>query len=151
MRKRKPAFTDEMLKAADPFSMPGLRLELVDLAAVVSSAVGRCLSESNESRESIAAGISDLLGESVSKLMLDAYSSEARRDHAISFHRFLALIATTGRFDVLDGMMKQVGGRFLHGGSLKTFRIGELTVEKHLADKRLRDEFAQVFGRSDPI
>ena len=57
--------------------------------------VGTILNGDSRPREVIAAEMSVLLGEDVSRAMLDAYSSPARNEHKVPLSRLLALIAAT--------------------------------------------------------
>lgn len=71
------------------------RIKTATMRARIAHAVSETLSESKLSREVIASRMSEFLGEDVSKNMLDAYASEAREDHTISYVRLLALIHVT--------------------------------------------------------
>jgi hypothetical protein len=86
----------------------------------------------------VAGAVSALLGEDVSKFMLDAYASEAREGHAISAARFLALMAATERLDILDAVVSRVGGRVLVGEEFHTARVGHLLAQKQRIDDELR-------------
>jgi hypothetical protein len=112
--------------------------DLAGLDRVISSAVGRALKEDNRDRAEIAGQMSSLLGEDVSRNMLNAYASEAREEHAISAHRFLALIAATGRLDILDVVISRIGGRVLVGEEVHTARVGHLMAQKQRIDEELR-------------
>lgn len=73
-----------------------------DLAAKVSRAVAEALRETNLTRDEIAERMSAYLEEQVTKAMLDAYASQARGDHNISFHRLIALAHTLERPQLLE-------------------------------------------------
>ena len=80
--------------------------DLAGLERQISLAAATILNSDLRSRERIAADMSELLGEDVSRAMLDAYASPAREDHRVSMSRFLALVAVTARHDVLDLVLK---------------------------------------------
>jgi hypothetical protein len=58
--------------------------------------------------------------------MLDAYASPARDGHNISFSRMLALVAVTGRHDLLDRELREIGAAVLVGEEIHTARLGHL-------------------------
>ncbi len=59
-------------------------------------------------REDIAIGLSEQLGETVSKATLDAYASP-EKPHAIPAHRLAALYAVTGDERLLNALLNEVG------------------------------------------
>lgn len=149
MQKRRPSFTDQILFDTVPKQMEYVEGELANLERIVSSAVAFCLNKSTDCREEIAESVTFLLGENVTKLMLDAYASEARKGHAISFHRFLAIISVTRRYDILDAVVKLIGGRFLIGEQLDAYQVGELTVAHRASKIRLDDELDRLFAEKN--
>jgi hypothetical protein len=72
------------------------RVRTSTLRAKVARAVSETLKDCGRSREDVAKDMSAWLGEDVSKAMLDAYASEAREEHTISYVRLLALVHATG-------------------------------------------------------
>jgi hypothetical protein len=112
--------------------------DLAGLERMMSAAVARMLKEDPRSREEVAGRMSALLGEEISRWMLDAYASEAREAHHISAARFLALVAATDRFDVLDSAAIRIGARVLVGEEVHTARVGHLRAEKARIDAELR-------------
>ena len=139
-RKRRPSLTDGQM--AFTFSAPKPAQDEGDLAGlgrVISSAVARALKEDVRSRGEVAGKVSSLLGEDVSKFMLDAYASEAREEHAISAARFLAVIAATGRLDILDAVISRVGGRVLVGEEVHAARLGHLMAKRAEIDAQIKE------------
>lgn len=105
---------------------------LAGLEQRVSSTVGTILASAlgtGRPREVIAAEMSVLLGEDVSRSMLDAYASPARDGHKVPFSRLLALVAVTGRQDLLDPLMREIGAAVLVGEEVHTARLGHLDRE----------------------
>lgn len=145
MKKRQPTLSDEWLN--DVWNVRDLdygEAELENFDKLISSAVSRCLREDDCDRDRQAAHLSYVLGEEVSVSMLNAYSSEARRDQRIPASRFLALIAMTRRFDILDAVLRGVGGKALDWHASKVFRIGVDYVNNVNAARTLRESLSEV-------
>lgn len=145
MPKRKPTFNPAQLGFTfDP--IPGVIAEgeLEGLDKLVASAVSRILSEDPRSRWEIAGSVSGLLADTVSKPMLDAYSAESKEDHNISFARFLALIAETQRYDILNELLKKIGAKVIVGDEILTVELGHVSsqIETLQARKRLLQRVA---------
>lgn len=68
----------------------------------ISQWVSDILHGDPRSRTVIAALMSDLLDEEVSKAMLDAYASPARELHRMPVERFAVLVKITNRIDAAD-------------------------------------------------
>ncbi len=109
---------------------------LAGLDRMVAAATARVLTEDERNRHEIAGQMSALLDETVSKAMLDGYAAEAREDHNISVHRFLALIAVTDRHDVLDALVRRIGGAVLVGEEIRTAQLGH--IDRQIAELRER-------------
>lgn len=111
--------------------------------------MGEALNSDPRRREVIAAEMSILLEDEVSKAMLDAYSAPGKGDHNISFARMLALIAVTGRFDLLDRELREIGAAVLVGEEIHTARLGHLKTQiaELQAELRLAERMAQPITR----
>lgn len=134
------------------FDPPALAVEEASLAGLdryVAACVARALKEDERPRAHVAGAMSALLDDEISKLMLDAYASEARDNHNISAGRFFALIAATGRFDLLDAVLTRFGARVLVGEEVLTAELGH--VDRQIAQlnerKRLLQAQAKPFKR----
>ncbi len=130
MTKRRPAFNPTQLGFT--FDTPVTVTEEGHLAGfekLVASAVGRILKEDPRSRYEVAAGVSAILDDDVSKAMIDAYSAEAKDGHNISFARFLALICETQRYDILDALCQQIGCKVLVGEEVLTAELGHIQAQ----------------------
>lgn len=79
------------------------------ISARFARAISKTLREAGRNREAIAEKMSDYLGESVTKQMLDAYASEARESHNINLPRFAALIHVTGDHRLLSLLPEMFG------------------------------------------
>jgi hypothetical protein len=136
----RPRSTPAATQLAFTFEAPARPTGEAALAALerqVCAAVGKILKEDPRSRFEIAAALSTLADEEVSKAMLDAYASEAREGHNISVARFLGLIAATERYDVLDSLLTKIGARCLVGAEVLTAELGSIDREMAaLADRK---------------
>lgn len=146
--KRRPALLADQL--AFTFEAPSpARLDagLAGLERFVAAGVARALKEDTRSRDEVAGAVSALLDETVSRWMLDAYASEARETHSVSAGRFLALIAVTDRFDILDAVLTRIGARVLVGEEVHAAHLGHLRAQLG----RLQRDIRQAEGRVTPI
>ncbi len=128
----------------DPPALPRGEAGLAGLERIVSGKVSRALKDDPRSRHEIAGAMSALLDETVSKAMLDAYASEARDLHNISAARFLAMIATTERFDLLDRLCRRIGAAVLQGEEIHTARLGHLKAQRARLDQEIKELRLQV-------
>lgn len=113
----------------------------------VASLVGTILASDSRSRYEIAALMSEILDEDITKTMLDAWSSGAREDHRVAFSRLAALVVVTDRQDLLRPIMSKLGVSLLIGAEVETARIGQL--EQMI--ERARREVREIKGRAQPI
>lgn len=145
MTKRRSALHAEQL--AFTFDLPQAARHEADLAGLdrmVAAGVGRALKEDPRSRPVIAGAMTALLADDVTPYMLDAYASESREQHNISFGRFLVLIAVTERFDILDALITRIGARVLVGEEMHTARLGHLRSQLKELQQALRDAERQA-------
>lgn len=120
----------------DPPVAPQLAADLAGFDRVVAAAVAQALKDDSRDRYEIAAAMSRLLDEDVTKFMLDAYASEARETHNVPAHRALALVAVTERFDLLDAMMRRIGAALLVGPEIITAELGQ--IDRQMAALKAR-------------
>ncbi|MDP2131927.1 MAG: hypothetical protein U0975_09810 [Erythrobacter sp.] len=121
--------------------------ELAGLERQINAMVGTVLASDPRPREVIAAEISVLMDDQVSKAMLDAYSSPARPDHKVPASRLLALLVVTDRQDLLDPIMRKIGAALLVGDEVRTARLGQVeTLLQQLQEerRRLRNETTPI-------
>lgn len=144
MSKRRPSLDANQLGFT--FDVPVARRQAAGLAGLdrrVSAAVSMALKDDPRSRDEIAGAVSALLDEPVSKLMLDAYASEAREGHAISVARFMALIVVTNRHDLFDALVRETGAALLVGDEIMTARAGHLRSQI----AKIKVELARIEGQ----
>lgn len=115
--------------AFDPPQPASLPAALAGMDARIARTVAEALNHDDRDRSVIAAEMTVLLCDEVTKLMLDAYASPARDGHNISFARMCALIAVTKRFDLLDRELREIGAAVLVGDELYAAQVGHLRSE----------------------
>lgn len=148
MTKRRASIDPSQLGFTFDPPVPARRdADLAGLDRVVAASVAQALKDDPRSRDEVAGAISALLGEPVTKLMLDAYASEARDTHNISAGRLLALIAVTDRFDLLDALVRRIGAALLVGEELHAARLGHLQAQRD----RLDAEIKKMRSAAQPI
>lgn len=153
MTKRRAAFNANQLAFSfEPIAAPADAGGLAGLDRAVAGAVSQVLKDDPRTRFEIAVGMSamlddEMLDDEVSKLMLDAYSAEARDTHNISLARFLALIAETQRFDVLDALCQRIGAKVIVGEEILTVELGHIAAQMD----RLRQREAVLKRVAPPI
>lgn len=122
--------------APQPATLPAA---LAGLDARIARTVAEILKHDDRDRSVIAAEMTVLLAEEVSKAMLDAYASPARDGHNISFARMLALVAVSHRFDLLDRELRAIGAAVLVGDEIYTAEIGHIDSEIEKLLRRKKD------------
>jgi hypothetical protein len=120
---------DTPIAASGPAALAGIEQR-------ICRTVGTILNSDPRPREILAAEMSLLLEDEISRAMLDAYSSPARADHKVPMSRFLALIAVTKRHDLLDSLLREIGAGVLVGAEVMTARMGQIDLQI----SRLREE-----------
>lgn len=148
MPKRRPALTD--LQMAFSFDVPSAATDAGDLAgfgAMIAASVARACREDKRDRAAIAGHMSGVLGEHVSRAMIDAYASEARGEHNIPAHRWWALIAVTARWDIADAIATRCGARLLSGDEIRAAELGH--IQAQIAE--LKDRERELRGDVRPI
>lgn len=137
------------------FDAPVARTGVAALAGLerrISATVATILNTDTRQREVLAAEMSVLLDEDVSRMMLDAYASPARAEHKVPMSRFLALVAVTGRHDLMDPLMREIGAGLLVGEEVLTARVGHVRQQiKELQAEMKRLEKSAPLIRSGGI
>lgn len=111
-------------------SYPEEKVRAASLHARIAQAVSLTLKECGMSREDVAARMSQSLGETVTKNMLDAYASAAREEHNISFARVIALTMVTGDARPLQLAAGQIGHSVVSDHFLPWITVGQLADRK---------------------
>lgn len=92
-------------------------------------ALSRSLKDQPLSRYEVAAKMSEMLGDDISKNMLDAYTAESRETHQISVVRLVAMILATRDYDLLAMVAEKVGCRLLVGEEAIAAEVGFIDQE----------------------
>jgi hypothetical protein len=79
------------------------------LRTAIVKGIAVALKECGKGRDQVAREMSDYLGESCPKNMLDAYAAESHENHTISLLRFVALIAVTRDIRLLSQIAELMG------------------------------------------
>lgn len=139
MSKRTPAFNPgQMSLGFEPLPTIASDGMLAGLDRQVSSAVSKMMKDDNRDRFDLAAAMSRLLDGDVSKSMLDKYSSETSEEHNISAGRFIALVAATGRYDVLEALLRKIGCALVVGEEIRTVELGHVAAQIERLQERQR-------------
>jgi len=136
--KAKP-HPDQIGFAFDPPEAATAPAALAGLERQICRAAGTILNSDPRPREVLAALMSVLLDEEISRAMLDAYASPARTDHRVIMSRFLALVAVTARHDLLDLVLRPIGAGLLVGEEVRTARLGHLDRQMELLKAEARE------------
>lgn len=146
--KRSPAY--DATQASFSFAVPAPADSDGALAGIekkIASAVAQILKDEPRNRFTVAAGVSALIDDDVTKSMLDKYASEASAEHNISAGRFFALIAETQRHDVLARFCAMIGCQIVIGEEIYTVELGHVRAQK----KALEDRERQLMRLAPPI
>ncbi|AXY41630.1 hypothetical protein [Halomonas sp. JS92-SW72] len=117
-------------------------------AALVSELVGAVLKDTPVDRHEIAAQMSRLSGDDVSKHMLDAWSSPARADHNIPLYRVPLLEEVCHSHAFTDWLVHQRGGRVAYGREALAAEYGkrQRMMDQLKADMR---ELKRLMGEEE--
>lgn len=139
MPKRPPAFDPgQPTFDFDPRPIKASDGMLAGLDRQVASAVSRVLKDDDRDRYDMAAAMSRILDADVSKSMLDKYASESSEEHNISAGRFLVLIAASGRYDVLEALLRKIGCALVVGEEVLTVELGHVQAQIERLQERHR-------------
>lgn len=108
-------------------------------SAQVSELVGEMLKASDLDRYEIAARMSRLSGDDVSKAMLDAWASPARTDHNLPFYRAALLEEVCASHLLTDWLVARRGGRVAYGRDALLAELGRLERTRDEAARRARE------------
>lgn len=130
-----------------PRAIPGYDEERVRAASLrtrIAKGVAETLKDCDMPREEIARGMSEWLGggETVTKHMLDAYASEGRESHTISYLRLLALVHVTGDLRLLQ-MAAGMFGHLVVDNKYREYVDLGVAAERHERIRQIADEADQ--------
>jgi hypothetical protein len=132
MRHGKDDRTFDLFEVPQPIlAVPGQG----NYSVQVSELVGEMLKASDLDRYEVAARMSRLSGDDVSKAMLDAWSSPARTDHNLPFYRAALIEEVCASHLLTNWLVALRGGRVAYGRDALLAELGRL--------ERTRDEAAR--------
>lgn len=111
------------------------RVRAVDIRSRIARAVAETLNDHELGREQVAVAMSDWLGEEVSKATLDAYASQAKDAHTVSFLRLIALVHVTGDRRLLQLAAELMGWSVIEDRWLPWVEVGQLADAKQDIDR----------------
>ncbi len=145
MNHRRDPFTDDLFLVPQPERhRPGK----ADYAFQVSHLVSEMLKACPADRWEIAAQMSRLSGEDVSKHMLDAWASPARSDHNIPLYRVPLLEEVACSHELTDWLAEKRGGRVAYGRETMAQKLGQMLVMKQRIDQQIR-ELKKLLGEGE--
>lgn len=141
--KVKDKATLDLFETPPPPAMPGC---LAGLNTRIAHAMSAVIREGAMSRFEIVAKMSDLLGEEVSKAMLDSYTAESREDHNIPAYRLLAFILATDSFETLGALLKPLGCGLLIGKDAKLVALYHMQQKRKAIDQQIERMSREMGG-----
>lgn len=145
MRHNKDDRTLDIFEVPQPvLAVPGHG----NYAVQVSELVGEILKGSELDRYEIAARMSRLSGDDVSKNMLDAWASPARADHNLPLYRAALLEEVCASHVLTNWQVNLRGGRVAYGREALDAELGRLERLRDDASRKVR-AIKQMMGGSD--
>lgn len=117
----------------------------VQVSEIISEMLAKAKGSGLE-RCDVAAQMSRLAGEDVSKAMLDAWSSPARIDHNLPFYRAALLEQVCGSYELSDLIVTVRGGRVSWGRDALHAELGRLESIREEAGRQARALRRQLGG-----
>jgi len=105
----------------------------------VSNRVSEMLKMHPDDRWQIAAEMSRLSGDDVSKNMLDAWASPGRPDHNIPLYRVALLEQVCHSHLLTDWLVNKRGGQASWGADVLNARLGRLMTSKRKMDAQIKE------------
>ena len=136
MRHKKDDRTLDIFTVPQPIlSVPGSG----NFASQVSELVGELLKSTELDRYEVAARMSRLSGDDVSKHMLDAWSSPARTDHNLPLYRAPLLEEVCATHLLTNWLVHLRGGRVAYGREALDAELGRLERVASDASRKARE------------
>ncbi len=144
MRNKKDDLTLDIFEVPRPlFVNPcAFRVQVSELVSeMLASAKG-----AGFERCDVAAQMSHIAGEDISKAMLDAWSSPARIDHNLPFYRAALLEQVCGSHQLTDLLVTVRGGRVSYGRDALLAELGRVESIRDEAGRKARELRRQIGG-----
>ncbi|MDT4854064.1 hypothetical protein FQZ97_883510 [compost metagenome] len=108
--------------------------------------MGELLKATDLDRYEVAARMSRLSGDDVSKAMLDAWSSPARLDHNLPFYRAALLEEVCASHLLTNWLVALRGGRVAYGRDALLAELGRLERTRDEAGRQARELKRRIGG-----
>ena len=115
----------------------------------VSEIVGEILKSADIDRYEVAARMSRLSGDDVSKAMLDAWSSQARTDHNLPLYRVALLEEVCASHLLTNWQVGLRGGRVAYGRDALLAELGRLERNRDESARQARELKRRLGGERD--
>lgn len=112
---------------------------LADVPTLLRSALAACIKASPLSRFQIAASMSELMGRSLTKDMLDKYTADSAEYHRIPAELIPAICHVTRCSRPIVVMAEACGGRFAPTVEVMAADLAALRIERTKMDQQIRD------------
>jgi hypothetical protein len=132
-------FVERVARDQAGASAPVSTLGKSSIDAAVRSIVSEGLKRSPLSRELVAGRMSEILGVSISKAQLDAWSAESKENHRFPVVYVHAFCLAAGDYALMRYMAEMCGGYFVQGEESVDFAIGRATEEVKRLQKSIRN------------
>lgn len=120
----------------------------MDYRAEIALLVGDALKGAEGDRYAVAATMSRLTGQEVSKYMLDAWASEARDAYNMPFYQAPVLETACNTLVLSSWLADKRGGRLLIGKETLAAELGKLERVKEQANRQIR-ELKRLMGEME--
>ena len=145
MRHGKDDKTLDIFEIPQPVSaMPGHG----NYSVHVSELVSELLKSTDLDRYEVAARMSRLSGDDVSKNILDAWSSPARLDHNLPLYRAALLEEVCASHLLTNWLVTQRGGRVAYGRDALLAELGRLERTRDEAGRQVRELKRRIGGEA---
>lgn len=108
-----------------PLALPGSLGCSTRVAGLVAYGLDQARMERGRSREDVAARMSELTGERISKDMLNAMTAESHQGHRFPLQWLPAFVEATGCYDLLTQIAELVGAMVLIGQDVIRAKMAE--------------------------
>ncbi|HHM6772708.1 TPA: hypothetical protein ACWMLF_004695 [Pseudomonas aeruginosa] len=144
MARRKDDRTLDIFEVPQPVRvLPGECNFGIQVSELVSETLKAC----DLDRYEVAARMSRLSGDDVSKFMLDAWASPARTDHNLPLYRVALLEDVCASHLLTDWLVGVRGGRVAYGRDALLAELGRLERTREAAGRQAR-ELKRLLGDS---
>ncbi len=120
-----------------------------DITAELRATISQALKDCPDSRNIVAARMSDLTGAEITQSMLNAWTAESKEGHRFPAEYLPAFCLASNNYKVVDVITRPLGGRFFQGKAAMDAEQGQLQArikEMQAQLKKLEKAKLQMFG-----